>query len=134
MLFLLAKKCDVAIVATAQLSSDSMSRRYLDLSCVGKSRAIAETATQVVMFRSVSKTEIEQGKIKAFTYIEDDGYEKKTNEVPLSVDRDYIVLFTPKNRFGSIGPPLIYERDMDYNSFVEIGYTNVEYDGYSKRG
>ena len=133
-LFLLAKKCDVAIVATAQLSSDSMSRRYLDLSCVGKSRAIAETATQVVMFRSVSKTEIEQGKIKAFTYIEDDGYEKKTNEVPLSVDRDYIVLFTPKNRFGSIGPPLIYERDMDYNSFVEIGYTNVEYDGYSKRG
>ena len=135
-LFLLAKKCDVAIVATAQLSSDSMSRRYLDLSCVGKSRAIAETATQVVMFRSVSQKEIDEGKIKAFIYEETppDTYEKRMREIPLSSDKEYIVLFTPKNRFGSIGPPLIYERNMDYNYFHEIGYTNVEYDGYSKRG
>lgn len=134
-LFLLAKKCDVAIVATAQLSSDSMSRRYLDLSCVGKSRAIAETATQVVMFRSVSKSELENNKIKAFAY-EDVGvnYERKTREIPLDPEKDYVILFTPKNRFGSIGPPIIYERNMDYNTMKEVGYTHVDFDGYSRKG
>lgn len=88
------------------------------------------------MFRSVSQKEIDEGKIKAFIYEETppDTYEKRMREIPLSSDKEYIVLFTPKNRFGSIGPPLIYERNMDYNYFHEIGYTNVEYDGYSKRG
>ena len=57
---MLAKKENVAIIATAQLSAESMSRRYLDLSCVGKSRAIAETATQVVMFRTLSEDEKEK--------------------------------------------------------------------------
>ena len=135
-LFLLAKKCDVAIIATAQLSADSMSRRYLDLSCVGKSRAIAETATQVVMFRSVTKSEIENNKITAFRVQKSVGeeYENKTINVSLDPDKDYIVLFTPKNRFGSIGPPIIYERNMDYNFLDEIGFTNVDYDGFTSRG
>ena len=134
-LFLLAKKCDVAIVATAQLSSESMSRRYLDLSCVGKSRAIAETATQVVMFRSVSKSEIENDKIKAYIYDDPNNkYDKKMREIPLDIDKDYIVLFTPKNRFGSVGPPIIYERNMDYNSLTEIGFTDIDYDGYTRKG
>ena len=135
-LFLLAKKCDVAIIATAQLSSDSMSRRYLDLSCVGKSRAIAETATQVVMFRSVTRSEIENQKIKAFVSkrTEDGEYERKDSNIELDPDKDYIVLFTPKNRFGSIGPPIIYERNMDYNLLIEIGFTNVDYDGFTNRG
>ena len=132
-LFLLAKKCDVAIVATAQLSSESMNRRYLDLSCVGKSRAIAETATQVVMFRSVSRSEIENGKVSAFRYESDGMYERKTIDIKLDPNDDYVVLFTPKNRFGSIGPPIIYRRNMDYNSMEEIGFTNVDFDGYVRR-
>lgn len=133
-LFLLAKQCDVAIIATAQLSSDSMSRRYLDLSCVGKSRAIAETATQVIMFRTITRSEIENNTISAFIYEDVPGYARITKNIKLDEDKEYVVLFTPKNRFGSVGPPIIYERNMDYNSLIEIGYADVDFDGFNRRG
>lgn len=132
-LFVLAKNEDVAIVATAQLSSESMSRRYLDLSCVGKSRAIAETATQVVMFRSLT-TEEKNGGIKV--------YEMKRNEngkymdekiyKDLDPNKDYVVLFTPKNRFGDTKPQIVYERNMSFNTMREIGYTEVGFDGFHR--
>ena len=132
-LFMLAKKEDVAIVATAQLSSESMSRRFLDLSCVGKSRAIAETATQVVMFRSLTREE-KEGKVKAYKFVKDETgkYETKRQEIVLEPDRDYIVLFTPKNRFGDVSPQIIYERNMSFNTMYEIGYTEINYDGFNR--
>lgn len=130
-LFSVAKREDVAIIATAQLSGESMSRRYLDLSCVGKSKAIAETATQVVMFRTMSSDEKE--KLEVFRYHKDINSGKYTSMrevVPLDQDKDYIILFTPKNRFGDTTPQIVYERNMAWNSLREIGYTNISYDGF----
>lgn len=129
-LFMLAKKENVAIVATAQLSAESMSRKFLDLSSVGKSRAISETATQVVMFRSLTKDEKE--KIKAYTHEKDEKgkYTNIRKIIDLEPDKDYIVLFTPKNRFGDVAPQIIYERNMSFNTMREIGYTEIRYDGF----
>lgn len=129
-LFMLAKKENVAIVATAQLSAESMSRKFLDLSSVGKSRAISETATQVVMFRSLTREEKE--KIKAYAYEKDEKgkYTNIRKLIDLEPDKDYIVLFTPKNRFGDISPQIIYERNMSFNTMKEIGYTEMKYDGF----
>ena len=131
-LFLLAKKEDVAIVATAQLSSESMAKRYLDLSCTGKSRAIAETASQVVMFRSLTKEE--KGKLKPYQFQKnnDGKYSKVRKTFDLDEDKDYIVVFTPKNRFGDTQPQLIYERNMSFNTLKEIGYIEIQYDGFRK--
>lgn len=133
-LFLLAKKENVAIIATAQLSAESMSRRYLDLSCVGKSRAIAETATQVVMFRTLSEDEKE--KLSIFNLHKDEKTGKFTNVrdiVQIDPNKDYIVLFTPKNRFGDTQPQLVYERNMAWNSLREVGQTYINYDGFGSR-
>ena len=129
-LFMLAKKEDVAIVATAQLSAESMSRRFLDLSCTGKSRAIAETATQVVMFRPLTTEEKEKFKPYQFQKNDDGKYSKVRKIIDLDVDKDYIVLFTPKNRFGNVNPQLIYERNMRFNTMKEIGYIEIQYDGF----
>lgn len=131
-LFLLAKKENIAIVATAQLSSESMARRYLDLSCTGKSRAIAETASQVVMFRSLSREE--KGKLKPYQFQKnsDGKYSKIRKTFDLDEDKDYIALFTPKNRFGDTQPQLIYERNMSFNTLKEIGYVEIGYDGFRK--
>lgn len=132
-LFKMAKKEDVAIIATAQLSSESNGRRFLDLSCVGKSRAIAETATQVVMFRSLSDQEKE--KLSVYNLHRDSETGKYTNmrdTVSLSPEKDYIVLFTPKNRFGDTSPQIVYERNMAWNYLREIGLTNISYDGFKK--
>lgn len=130
-LFSIAKREDVAVIATAQLSAESMARRYLDLSCVGKSRAIAETATQVVMFRTITAEEKE--KINVYNLHKDSETGKLTNirdTVTLDPDKDYIVLFTPKNRFGDTRPQIVYERNMAWNSLREVGLTEISYDGF----
>lgn len=133
-LFLTAKSQNIAVVATAQLSSEAMSRKYLDLSCIGKSRAIAETATQVVMFRALSVEEKE--KLKPWVYQRDENsgkYSKVRKEIDLDVTKDYIVLFTPKNRYGEIQPQIVYERNMSFNTMKEIGYVEIGYDGFGRR-
>lgn len=133
-LFMIAKKEDVAVIATAQLSAESMSRKFLDLSCVGKSRAIAETATQVVMFRTLSQDEKE--KIVVYNLHRDEKSGKLTNirdQYTLDPNKDYIVLFIPKNRFGETRPQIVYERNMAWNSLKEVGLTEISYDGFARR-
>lgn len=133
-LFAVAKREDVAIVATAQLSGESASRRFLDLSCTGKSKAIAETAGQVVMFRTMSVDEKEKLKVYRFHRdIETGKYTNMKDEIPLDPTKDYIILFTPKNRFGDTGPQIVYERNMSWNTLREIGYTQITYDGFGFR-
>ena len=126
-LFSLAQKEEIAIVATAQLSSESAKRKFLDLSCIGKSRAIAETASTVIMFRRLQKSEIE----KLFVY----DYLKGTNtpkKIDLDLNKDYVVYFIPKNRYGTTEKQIVYERNMSFNTMREIGYCDIEYDGFSK--
>lgn len=122
-LFIQGKQLDVAVIATCQLSPEAMSRKYLDLTCIGKSKAIAETASQVVMFRSL--TEDEKEKLKAFNY---EGKIKK--EIPLNKDKDYIMVFTPKNRFGQTTPQIIMERNMNFNTYKDVGWINCQYDQF----
>ena len=132
MLFQLAQKEDIAIIATAQLSSESAKRKYLDLSCIGKSRAIAETAGQVIMFRPLRESEKKSLKV----YIFDKDLKGKTTnvkkDIPLDEDKDYIIVFIPKNRYGSADIQIVYERNQSFNSLKELGYTHVEYDGFGK--
>ena len=130
MLFQLAQKEDIAIIATAQLSSESHKRRHLDLSCIGKSRAIAETAGQVTMFRTMREDEKE--KLFVYKFEKDDRgkYTKTKKQVVLDESKDYIILFVAKNRYGGT-PQIVYERNMDFNYYTEVGYCNIKYDGFA---
>lgn len=127
MLFQLAQKEDIAIVATAQLSAESAKRKYLDLSCIGKSRAIAETASTVVMFRPLQDKE----KKDLYVYRFMKGTTSK-QQVVLNEDKDYVVYFVPKNRYGSADIQIVYERNMSFNTMDEIGYCHIEYDGFGR--
>ncbi len=127
-LFLVAKKYEVALVATCQLSPDAMSRLYLDLTCIGKARGIAETASTVVMFRPLSEHEKES--VKPWNFDCNNKKIKKTED--LDTNKDYIMLFTPKNRFGPVNPQLVIERNMDFNTYKEIGWYQCPFD-YGKR-
>ena len=85
------------------------------------------------MFRSLT-TEEKNGGIKV--------YEMKRNEngkymdekiyKDLDPNKDYVVLFTPKNRFGDTKPQIVYERNMSFNTMREIGYTEVGFDGFHR--
>ena len=132
MLFQLAQKEDIAIIATAQLSSEASKRKYLDLSCIGKSRAISETAGQVIMFRTMREAEKKNLFVYNFIRDEQGKYTKTKRQILLDEDKDYIILFIPKNRYGAADIQLVYERNMNFNFYKEIGYCHVEYDGFGK--
>ena len=129
----MAQKEDVAVIATAQLAANSSSRKFLDLSCIGKSRAIAETAGQVIMFRPLR--EAEKKSLKVYTYMKDSAgkFTSVKKEIALDEDKDYVVLFVPKNRYGKAGNlQIVYERNMDFNTMKELGYCDIDYDGFGK--
>ena len=129
-LFLLAKTEKVAIVATAQLTSDATFRKYLDLSCVGKSKAIAETASTVVMFRPLTTDEKDNIRPWRYEKNESGAYNKARTIYELDPNKDYIMVFIPKNRYGQINPQIIMERNMNFNMLKEVGYYECPLDQY----
>lgn len=127
MLFQLAQKEDIAIIGTAQLASESAKRKYLDLSCIGKSRAIAETSSTVLLFRPLRQ--IEKDKLEVYHYPKGS---KVKQLVKLDPEKDYVVYFIAKNRYGGADIQIVYERNMAFNTMREVGYCEIEYDGFGK--
>lgn len=132
-LFLLSKQNNIAMLCTAQLSTNSYGKKYLDTNAIGKSKAIAEVCGQIIMFRTVQGDEKE--KLKVWRLKKDTNTGKLTNnkeEVLLDKDKDYICLFVAKNRYGKSNMQLVYERNMSFNTYHEIGFTEIEYDGWGR--
>lgn len=132
MLSVLAKQENISILASAQLASDSMYRKYLDLSAIGKSRAIAECATCVIGFTSIQPADAE--KIKPWQWKKNpdgsDGKVKTTYE--LDKDKHYICQFIMKNRWGSTQDQIIQEFDQNFLTVRDIGYYNMDYDNFKR--
>lgn len=132
-LFLLAKQNNIAMLCTAQLATNSYGRKYLDTNAIGKSKAIAEVCGQILMFRTIQNEEKE--KLKVWKLKKDKITNKLTNdreEVILDKTKDYICLFITKNRYGRGNVQLVYERNMSFNNYYEIGFTEIEYDGFGR--
>lgn len=127
-LFLLSKQTDSAIICTAQASGDSLGRKYMDLSCIAKSKAIAETATQVVSFRPITNEELD--KVKPWQYKKNvDGSNSKIKVTyDLDPNEHYICLFVLKNRFGATDPQLVLKFNQAFCTLEEVGYYNCPYD------
>lgn len=128
-LFQLAKNLDVAVIATCQLSPEAMSKKFLDLTCVGRARQISEVANAVVMFRHLTRED--RAQVKPYRY-ERMGSAKVKKELSLDVEKDYIMVFTPKNRYGAVNPQIIMECDLNYNTYSDVGYYDCPFDIYKK--
>lgn len=133
MLSILAKNLDVAIIASAQLASDSMNRKYLDLTAVGKSRAISECATAVLGFRPIMNNEID--KIKPWQWKKNpDGSDSKIKvEYDLKPENHYILMFVMKNRWGNVNPQIVLEFNQSFNTIKDIGYYDAVYDDFVRK-
>ena len=128
-LFQMAKKTKVALVCTFQLAPDSLTRKYLDLSSVGKSRGIAETCHACIMFRPVFNNEYES--IHPYNYRTEDGKRIKVFS-DLNKDKHYIIIFVPKNRSGEVEPQICVQFDMAFMRMKEIGWVDVTFDNFSR--
>jgi len=132
MLSVIAKNNDVAIIATAQIASDCLNRSYLDLSAIGKSRAIAEVATTVIGFRPVWVDEVNN--IEVYKYVRgDNGTAVRTN-VQLDKEKHYIEVFVMKNRFGPTNPQYILEFNQAFNTIRDVGRCDATFDHYQRGG
>ena len=128
----LAKNEGITIIATVQLASDSMFRRFLDLSSIGKSRGMAECATSVLGFRPVLSDEYE--KMKPYEWNRVEGSEKKVKrEFNLDPEKHYIIQFIMKNRWGDMSEQIVQEFNQSFNTIKDIGYYKVPYDNFNRR-
>ena len=128
----LAKNEDIAIIATVQLASDSMFRRYLDLSSIGKSRGMAECATTVLGFRPVLSDEYQN--MKPYKWERIEGSEKKIKkEFDLNPEKHYIVQFIMKNRWGDMSEQIVQEFDQSFNVIRDVGCYKVPYDNFKRK-
>lgn len=130
-LFQMAKKTKVALVCTFQLAPDSLTRKYLDLSSIGKSRGIAETCHACIMFRPVFNNEYED--LHPYNYrTTDDGKRIKVFS-DLDPEKHYIIIFVPKNRSGEVAPQICVQFDMAFMRMKEIGWIDVSFDNFTRR-
>ena len=130
-LFLLAKNENIAILSTVQLASDSMYRKFLDLSAIGKSRALSEPAATVCGFRPVQNNEID--KLKPWQWKKnEDGTEGKIKVIyDLDPEKHYIVMFIMKNRWGNLGQ-IVLEFNQSFNTIKDVGYVSIDYDDFRR--
>ena len=126
----LAKNEQIAIIATVQLASDSMFRRFLDLSSIGKSRGMAECATTVLGFRPVLTDEYD--KVKPYEWVKI-GEKKEKKLFDLDPEKHYIIQFIMKNRWGDMSEQIVQEFNQSFNTIRDIGYYKVPYDDFKRR-
>jgi replicative DNA helicase len=118
---------NVGTLATVQLKLGKEAR-FLDLECTGKSMEINEVAAVVMMGRLLFSDEYEGEKfaLKPYNYKKDElTGEWYVEEYKLDKNKNYLVLFLAKNRFGSEDEQIIYEVNYDINSFKEVAYVKV---------
>lgn len=124
-LYQIARQEDVALIVTAQLSLATSNVRYLDASCLAKAKAIKEVASQILMIRDVFPDEYtgENKDLKCYYWDKNpitNEWEKR--QFVLDKDKQYSIMQIDKNRFGKDGLAILFEKHMDYNTWIERAY------------
>ncbi|MGL4210629.1 MAG: hypothetical protein ACRCRT_03690, partial [Cetobacterium somerae] len=118
----IAKDLQLKVVYTAQLAAHMAWRKYYDVTCVGKAKSIKDTATSFYMFRKVLPEEIKT--IKCSYWVKQaDGSHVWTDGITLDPNKNYYVFFNDKQRKGESGNVLIFQYELGYLFFKEIGVT-----------
>lgn len=123
-----------ATLATVQLKIGK-EFRYLDLDSIGKSPEIAEVAAVVMAGRIVYDDEYEGGKnaIDCFNLKKnEDTGEWEEVKYELREKKKYLVLFLPKNREGTEDLQIVFEMNLDFNSWKEVAWARVKNTGYNR--
>ena len=118
---------NVGTLATVQLKLGKETR-FLDLDSTGKSMEINEVASVVMMGRLIFSDEYPDEKfaLKPYNYKKDEFSGKWYQEdYKLDPQKNYLILFLAKNRFGSEEEQIIYEVNYDINAFKEVALVKV---------
>jgi hypothetical protein len=132
-LFQIANTEDIILICTAQLSGMTIGQRYLNVGCLAKAKAIKEVASQIVMIRNLWEDEYTQENhdIRPYNMFRDEDTGRYTNTkqyFETDKNKQYAVIFVDKNRFGRDGFQLLYQKQLDFNTWHELGFcTSKQY-------
>ena len=100
----------------------------MDLTSIAKSKAIAETAAQVIGFRPLFPDEVDT--VRPYYWRAEEGNpggEKVKTTVDLDQDKHYVMFYIMKNRFGPTLPQIVCEFDQTFCRLREVGYYVSDY-------
>ena len=115
---------NMGCIATLQLKIGKVFR-FLDHDSVGKSKEVVEVAGVTMLGRLLFGDEYHGKKndIKPFNYIKKDGKWVKEPYM-LDDDKEYIIFYFGKSRFGSTKHQIIYCIDYAYNTLTEVAWAH----------
>jgi replicative DNA helicase len=121
---------NVRFIATAQLSGGTVTQRYLNVNALAKSKSVKEVVGQLLMFRKVWQDEYDESSkkyLRPFNYIkkEDGTWSQSKQTITLDKDKEYTILFIDKNRYGKDNIQLLFESNLDFNTWKCIGFCVV---------
>ena len=113
-------------VLTVQLADSHIKDRWLGFDAIGEGKAIKNEASIVLMFRPIFAEEYDT--LHVYRKVKDGiSGEYVSEDVEISKDKTYYLLFTPKNRFGpntdNGAEIIVWEVNFNFNSFKPIGWT-----------
>jgi len=120
---------NVSLLMTYQLSKSSIKQRYFTNENIGQSKNIVDCAGTNIMIRKLLDDEFPGEKRELKVYRLEGKYGR--TKIPMTIDKDkqYIIVFVTKNRYGSTNQyQIVVEFDMGRNLYKEIGITNVPLD------
>lgn len=118
---------NVGLFLTYQLSKASSKTRYLTKSDIGQAKNIEDVFSANLMIRRVYPDEMpgEKRELKYYTVL-DGGTQIERH---LQKDKNYLVMFICKNRFGETDPyQILIECDLGRNTYKELGTCFVTQD------
>lgn len=131
-LYQLASKEKIAIVAVMQLALATNARRILDLDVLAGGKQASEVASEVIFFRTLHTDERtgEINEVKCYNYIKDEQgkYTNKKEYIILDPEKEYRIMFLAKSRNDRTGQAILYQFDGYNNNWIEKGYCQCKSD------
>lgn len=120
---------NVHLWVTLQLSKGSIQQRYLTQNNIGQAKNVIDVASTCLLVRYAMQEEKSGGRNELNVY----RLEGKTMQtrIPVTLDKDknYMIIFLDKNRFGEARTnQIVAEVDWSTNKYKEIGITRVPED------
>jgi replicative DNA helicase len=121
-----AEKENVGIIITMQLAIYMEGTRYLTSATLSNAKGVKEVVSELVLTRPLWDDEFPNEKydVKPFRYKKDSNgkFTKIKEEITLSPDKKYRLVFLDKTRNDEGDVVLLYQFDGSWNKWTELGY------------
>lgn len=120
---------NAGLFVTYQLGKNSLKIRHLTNNEIGQAKSIVDVMSVNLMMRRPFEDELEGGKNELICYKLEGKNQKSKIPFKLKRDKNYMITFVTKNRFGNTDSyQIVSECDLSTNIYKDVGICNVPQD------